>query len=181
MSLSINKAAGGSDLAGALFKALDKNGDQKISSSEFQTFINALLGGQTSPTVPSSTIGSAALNPSTAAASGSGSSNAPTTPQIDPNAGFAWIQGFDYGKLQDLTHQTQKYSPAVRVFSQVLYATGANAAASRDNLQPVVDQIKQRGFPNAKTVGDDSIDFGDGVGPIDVITGSNQWWFGQPF
>ena len=90
---------------------------------------------------------------------------------------FAPVPGFDTAKLNNLAHVNDKYSPAVRVFSRGLAALGLDAVTSRGNLTPMVDYAKLNGFPEAKTVSDDQIDFGDGKGPIDCITASGTWWF----
>jgi hypothetical protein len=47
----------------------------------------------------------------------------------------------------------------------------------RDNLQPVADSFGAAMGIKPKAVGDDKIDFGDGFGPIDVITASGDWWY----
>ena len=38
--------------------------------------------------------------------------------------------------------------------------------------------MRDRGYPQATIVGDDSIDFGDGFGAIDVLTAGGSWWWG---
>ena len=45
-------------------------------------------------------------------------------------------------------------------------------------LKQIVDYMKQNGCPNAAVTGDDTIDCGDGMGAIDVLTGDGQWWWG---
>ena len=163
---------GVSDVARSLFKALDKNGDQRISMDEFRNLLDVLIGDTGRPRK------TRALGP---VATASANEGGPIAKAVDAEpAGFAPIQGFDFGKLTNVTYTSQKYSPAVRAFSQALLALKADAAASRNHLDPIVDYVKQRGFPNAAAVGDDKIDFGDGVGPVDVITSTDQWWFGQP-
>jgi hypothetical protein len=55
----------------------------------------------------------------------------------------------------------------------------ASDRASRSaGLQPIVDTVKQNGYPNAMVTGKDSIDFGDGAGDIDVLTSDGRWWWG---
>lgn len=52
------------------------------------------------------------------------------------------------------------------------------AAQYRNNLGPVVDAFNQaHPGSQAHAVGDDKIDFGDGRGPIDVLSGNGDWWF----
>ncbi len=78
---------------------------------------------------------------------------------------YAPIPGFDLAKIND------KYSPALRAFSE---AMAAGIPLTRGNLAPQVDWAKTHGFGNAKQVGDDSIDYGDSRGPIDLIRGSDD-------
>jgi hypothetical protein len=96
---------------------------------------------------------------------------------VQPAGGtHAPIQGFDFGKLSGTTpyESAEKYSDAVRVFSRGL---GAGVPLGRNNLGPMVSFAQANGFPNARAVGDDKIDFGDGAGPIDVWTSADQPWF----
>lgn len=82
--------------------------------------------------------------------------------------GRPFLLGFDTGKLTDPASGSadgSKYTPAAKAFGQA-YLGGADIG--RGNLGPMVNAIKQQ-FPNAKAVGEDKIDFGDGAGPIDVI------------
>lgn len=94
-----------------------------------------------------------------------------------PPSAYAPIQGFDINKLNGTIpyDSPQKYSDAVRVFSRGLGAGGVQI--SRGNLGGMVSFAQANGFPNARAVGDDKIDFGDGNGPIDVITSDGQIWF----
>jgi hypothetical protein len=62
----------------------------------------------------------------------------------------------------------------VKTFSQAL---GAGIPLTRGNQQPMVDYLKANGFPNAQAAGVDSIDFGDGNGPIDVLQANGSIWF----
>jgi hypothetical protein len=85
-----------------------------------------------------------------------------------PASAYAPIPGFDLGKLNGTIpyDSAAKYSPAVRTFSRML---GAGVTPSRGNLGPSIAWLQANGFPNAKAVGDDKIDFGDGNLPADVI------------
>ncbi len=102
-----------------------------------------------------------------------------TTPPSGPPGTYANIPGFDLGKLQDPTHQNSKYTPAVRAFSQAIGS--GNLPPTSASLPAVVAYAQSHGFPNAKVTGSDSIDYGDGWGPIDVITDVGGpgagWWF----
>lgn len=84
---------------------------------------------------------------------------------------YAEIPGFDLAKINDPTHVNDKYSPALRAFSE---AMAAGIPLTRGNLAPQVDWAKAHGFGNATQVGDDSIDYGDSRGPIDLIRGSDD-------
>ncbi len=88
-------------------------------------------------------------------------------------AGTAFMSGFDTAKLNNPAHKTPKY-----IFARTVLELGLSASASRDHLQPLVDVLRQRGLPNAKVAGDDKIDFGKGVGVVDVITRDGVWWWG---
>lgn len=79
---------------------------------------------------------------------------------------YADVPGFDTSKINDPTHVNDKYTPALRVFSQGL---SAGVPIQRGNLSSQVSWAQGHGFPNARQVGDDSIDYGDGHGPIDII------------
>ncbi len=100
------------------------------------------------------------------------------SPGTDPNkyeAGRVYnpMPGFDTTKLNDLTHQSVKYD-----FARAVQTLGIPSGRLRGNLAPVISWMQARGYPNAKAVGDDKIDFGDGFGPIDVLQGgtdSIQW------
>ena len=131
----------------------DTNGDNQLSSAEFGALLGKLLGKVS--TAASST-------PATTAAP------AATTPKV-----YEGMGGFNYDKLNDLNHKTPKY-----VMARTIQDLGLKGTTSRGNLQPLVDSLKNNGFPNAVTSGDDSIDFGDGFGPIDVITVAGNWWWG---
>lgn len=49
----------------------------------------------------------------------------------------------------------------------------------RGNLQPLVDQYNAKNGAQAKAVGIDKIDFGDGRGPVDVLTGDGRFWYDE--
>lgn len=61
--------------------------------------------------------------------------------------------------------------------SQGGYITGGNGY--RGNLQSLADAYNAANGGGAKAVGDDKIDFGDGRGPVDVITGGGDFWYGS--
>jgi hypothetical protein len=101
------------------------------------------------------------------------------------------ILGFDTAKLGDPNSGSaagSKYTKAAKTFSGGLTE---DVGVSRGGLGNMLNYVKANGFPNAQVVGDDKIDFGDGMGPIDVIrsdgqivfqnTTGNPIWEGQGF
>lgn len=100
----------------------------------------------------------------------------PFGPQAQAGGAYANIPGFDFTKLSNQGYVNEKYSPAVRLFSRAIAATGMDPRTARGNLQGLVNWINANGG-TARVVGDDRIDFGDGRGPIDVLTSGGSWWF----
>jgi hypothetical protein len=158
MSTSVNSIDNISALASAIFKRVDANSDGRLDGTEFQSFLQNLIGG-----IGNSTQGLG----SQASALARTLSAAPTTYQP--------MIGFDYTKLNDLSHTTPKY-----VFARATQTVNLalNRTLRSDGLQQIVDVVKKNGYPDAKVTGKDSIDFGDGNGDIDVLTGDGQWWWG---
>jgi len=146
-----------SSLASAIFKRVDTNADGKLSGDEFQSFLQDLLGK-----VGTSGLGSAATAVSPRPATAEARTYQP-------------MLGFDYVKLNTLTHTTPKYVFA-RATQDVNLAWDRLSRSA--GLQHIVDVVKQNGYPNATVTGKDSIDFGDGNGPIDVLTSEGTWWWG---
>jgi hypothetical protein len=146
-----------SGLAAQLFKSIDANSDGKLNKDEFQSFLQNLMGsmGQAGG------IGSA----STAVAS-----ETPAAPRV-----YQPMIGFDYKKLNTPEHTTPKY-----VFARATQDIEMpwDRASRSANLQKVADYAKTHGYPNTTVIGDDTMDFGDGMGEIDVLTGDGQWWWG---
>ena len=98
----------------------------------------------------------------------------PSTPDLryDPGRVYTTMPGWDTGKLNTLTKQTAKYD-----FARAVQTLGGSAASYRGNLDKIAQFLKTRGYPTARAMGDDKIDFGDGAGPIDVITSGGSWWW----
>jgi len=159
MSMSSNAVDSVSVLASAIFKRVDANGDGKLNGAEFQSFLQNLLGKVGNGTQG---LGSEAT------------AIAPRSATAEARA-YQPMMGFDYGKLNDLSHTTPKY-----VFARA--TQNVNLAFDRlsrsTGLQGIVDYVKQNGYPNATVTGKDSIDFGDGYGSIDVLTSDGAWWWG---
>ena len=172
------------DVSRSVFTAIDRNGDQQLSVGEFTAFLDRRVGGLTGGH-PTGGLGSAATAIGTSAdttpqATLLATSQAPPQAQAAAEeGGYAQIPGFDFGKLADSTHTSAKYTPAVRVFSQAIAA--GNLQPGAEGLARVVEYAKAHGFANASAEGD-SIDFGDGHGPIDAIRNFKSgremgWWF----
>jgi hypothetical protein len=159
MSTGSNAIDNISALAGAIFKRVDANGDGKLDGTEFQSFLQNLVGkvGQGTPGLGSE---AAAISPRSLTA------EART---------YQPMSGFDYVKLNTPSHTTPKYVFA-RATQDVNLAW--DRASRSAGLQQIVDTVKQTGYPNAKVTGKDSIDFGDGNGDVDVLTSEGSWWWG---
>jgi hypothetical protein len=106
--------------------------------------------------------------------SGYGPGGEPVPPIDAPK--YAPIQGFDFEKLSGAKpyDSAEKYSDSVRAFSQYL---GGGGKVARNDLGGLTEWLQANGFGNARAVGDDKVDFGDGRGPIDIITSSGDVWF----
>lgn len=158
MSTSSASVDNVSSLAGALFKRVDANNDGRLSTTEFQSFLEDLLGkvgGQTA---------------------GLGTQASAAAPRALANGrAYQPMVGFDYVKLNTPTHTTAKY-----VFARATQDVDLpwDRASRSAGLQKIVDYVKQNGYANAAVTGDDTVDFGDGNGVIDVLTGDGAWWWG---
>lgn len=159
MSTSSTSVDNVSALASTLFKRVDANSDGRLSGTEFQSFLEKLLGRVGNPQTPGLGTAAAAASPRSAVAA----------------RGYQPMLGFDYVKLNTMTHTTPKYVFA-RATQEVDLAW--DRASRSAGLQQIVDNVKQNGYANAKVTGDDTIDFGDGMGDIDVLTGDGSWWWG---
>ena len=144
-------------LASALFKRVDANSDGRLSTTEFQSFLENLLGKVSTQTAGLGTEASAAA------------------PQAASPRSYQPMLGFDYVKLNTPTHTTPKY-----VFARATQEVDLSwdRASRSEGLQKIADYVKQNGYANATVTGDDTIDFGDGYGDIDVLTGDGAWWWG---
>ena len=92
---------------------------------------------------------------------------APTTSNTDNHPDKNGIFGFETSKLADPNKSDAKYTPAAKTFSQAL---GSGLQVTRGNMDAVANNpVIKAAFPNAKAVGDDKVDFGDGNGPIDLL------------
>jgi hypothetical protein len=157
MSTSSTPIDNVSVLASALFKRVDANSDGRLSTTEFQSFLENLLGKVSTQTAGLGTEASAAAPPAASPRS------------------YQPMLGFDYVKLNTPTHTTPKY-----VFARATQEVDLSwdRASRSEGLQKIADYVKQNGYANATVTGDDTIDFGDGFGDIDVLTGDGVWWWG---
>jgi hypothetical protein len=147
---------------------VDVNRDGQLSTAEFGTFLTHLLQGLAQ--------GVKTSNLSRVSTANVGATSTPTPTPLGP---YYPVPGFVVSKLQDLTHVTDKYTPAVRCFSQALGSK--NLKSVPESLPAIVEHAKNNGFPNAKIISHDCLDFGDGYGIIDVIVDVGgpkaHWWF----
>lgn len=148
-----------STLASALFKRVDANSDGRLSASEFQGFLDNLLGKVGSQQTPGLGTAAAAVAKRIALA----------------ERGYQSMAGFDHAKLNNLGHTTAKYTFARATQEVELPPDRPSRSAG---LSKIVEHLKQNGFANAQVVGDDRVDFGDGNGAIDVLTSEGAWWWG---
>lgn len=149
-----------SGLAAQLFKSVDANSDGKLSKNEFQSFLQNLMGSMGQ---------SDGLGTASSAVSNQAAGDAADTPVYQP------MVGFDYTKLNTPEHTTPKY-----VFARATQDIDMpwDRASRSANLPKVADYAKTHGYPNTTVIGDDTMDFGDGMGEIDVLTSDGQWWWG---
>jgi hypothetical protein len=144
-------------LAAQLFKGVDADSDGKLSAGEFQSFLEGLLnkvgGVQTAALAPAPALG---------------------TPASAPR-GYQAMIGFDFAKLNNPDHTTPKYVFA-RATQDIPF--GFDRASRSVGLQQIAEYAKTHGYPDTTVIGDDTMNFGDGYGEIDVLTGDGQWWWG---
>ena len=150
-----------SDLAAQLFKRVDTDSNGHLSAGEFKSFLDSLLNKVGS----SQTLGlGSAASAARALALGEAS------PRV-----YQGMLGFDYVKLNTPAHTTPKYVFA-RATQDLDFAF--DRASRSSGLQRVADYVKAHGYPNTTVIGDDKMNFGDGMGDIDVLMGDGQWWWG---
>ena len=153
MALTSASVGNASSLANELFKRLDSNNDGRLSTTEFQSFLESLMQQVDNRRAPGTgaTVGARDDRP------------------------YNPMPGFDTGKLNNASHTTPKY-----VFARATQdiALGVDRPSRSAGLNQIVAYVRERGYPDAAVVGDDSIDFGDGFGSIDVLTAGGSWWWG---
>lgn len=95
----------------------------------------------------------------------------PASPGVQRND-YTPLAGWEQSKLNDPTKHNTKYDfgRAAQDYGQPI---------QRGNLQGLVDYYNQSYGGHAKTAGDDSIDFGESYGPVDILNGNGdslQWY-----
>ena len=165
MNINSTSTAQVAALAQQLFKSVDSNNDGKLNANEFQSFLQNLVG----------------LAASKSGGLGSGSTSrllddggADTPAPAETGRVYYSMAGFDTTKLNTPSHTTPKY-----VFARATQDLdlGSDRATRSGNLQKIADYAKTHGYPNTVVVSDDTMDFGDGYGVIDVLTSDGQWWW----
>jgi len=153
MALTATSMGSVSNMANELFKRLDANNDGRLSTTEFQSFLEGLIQQVDNRRAP----------------------GAGATVSARADRTYNPMPGFDTGKLNNPSHTTPKY-----VFARATQdiALGADRPSRSAGLAQIVTYVRERGYPDAAIVGDDSINFGDGFGNIDVLTGGGSWWWG---
>lgn len=146
--------------------------------------------GYTDPVVPQPTGGYPGI-PDPNTESGDGATATPRTGGVTGNAGsttnpgvtrtaYDPLPGWDVSKLNSGAGTTNKYQFG-RWLQNSSFYNGGSGAGSRGNMQALVDAYNQATGGKATAVGEDSIDFGDGLGVQDVINGNtNQWQWVTP-
>jgi hypothetical protein len=150
---SVNNAV--ANLANELFRHLDSNGDGRLNSTEFQSFLETLLQHVDNKRVPGAGAPIVARE---------------ATPRV-----YAPMEGFNTEKLNNPNHTTPKYVFARATQDLDVGVTRASRSAA---LEQIAQYVRERGYPNAVVTNDDEIQFGDGFGPIDVLTAGGNWWWG---
>jgi hypothetical protein len=156
--MSINTVSGSAagvsfnQLAQRLLAGSDADHDGKLSKTELRSFLSQLIDSVSETTLPTlrSQVGRSA--------------NAASPDTVHERVPF--VPGFSIDKLNDWTHMNDKYTLAVRHFA----AVKEGKPPTTDSLEAIAADARANGFPNAAVTGDDTIDYGDGYGPIDVIT-----------
>lgn len=149
--MNLTSSTGAADsLSQLIAKVMDKyDGDKDgtLSTQEFGSFLNGLLGG--SGLAAGAVAGAADGDPGA----------------VTHGAYRSRLAGFDHRKLDDPTisdAMTSKYQ-AARIFQDY--------PPMPESLPAVVERLRAQGI-NATQTDFDKIDFGDGYGPIDVIQGA---------
>jgi hypothetical protein len=160
------------DYQSALVNQLDPRAKKPVPGLD-----PSAAGGMETKTDAMPQVGGTGLAADAAAGGGFAPTSTPTDARPTPtwsagaNAGknSGMILGFDTDKLNDPNSGSaagSKYTAAAKAFSGGLKQ---DVGVSRGGLDNMLNYVKGNGFQNAKLVGDDKIDFGDGNGPIDVI------------
>lgn len=154
-----------------------KPGDEWVGSQGLQGVLghiyqNAAAEKAAAAASSSATAGTTADGTSTTPASGTSSSTT-STPTGGGGGDMSGLEGYDAGNFNDPTKSDPKYD-----FGHIV----AGVPPTPAGLDSVWDQVLAK-FPNAKRVSDDTVDFGDGSGPVDVIRAAGDGgkaWHWEP-
>ena len=169
--MSINTVSGStpglglSQIAQRLLTRSDVDHDGKLSTAEVGSFLSQLIDSLSQTTLP--TLRSQV-----------GATDAGTPDVVSaPRERLGSVPGFSDEKLNDWTHVNDKYTAALRHFA----AAKEGKPPTTASLEAIAADARANNFPNAKVTKADTIDYGDGYGPIDVITSVGDpnagWWF----
>jgi len=153
------------NLATAILGRFDKNSDGQLGGTEFADFLSTLVGTTSSSTV------TAALSATT------------TTPLIASTSTTAGaydgtprsaMEGFDFAKVRNLSHDTVKYKFARVAWSQDLSSI-TDKASAETLLRSMLTDFSAAGL-NVLEVKGDSIKVKDGATEfwVDVVRGANS-------
>lgn len=87
---------------------------------------------------------------------------------------YTSISGWDDTKLNS-EHDSPKYRFMRAVQDLGLPVVGLDGHGDRAAMSARLGDVAAKA--GAQQVGDDKLDFGDGFGPQDVLTGQGQWWW----
>ena len=151
-------------LAYTLFRSHDLNHDGRLDTEEFSMLVAKLTG----------TLTSAASSDRSAASSASDTS--PVLPASSPRASYSRLEGFDYSKIANVAHRSQKYIFA-RVARHIDLAGVTNKASAEAVLRGMVPELRAGGLEVLEVKGDKIKVVGQHSGRevwIDVIRGANS-------
>lgn len=154
-----------SSLANQLFTRVDANKDGQLSADEFQSFLTGLL----------KKVDTASTTTSTTTTTTSDTTSDTTSSETEAPKVYQPMLGFDYTKLNTPTHTTPKYVFA-RATQDLTFPWDRDSRSA--GLSKIAEYAKSHGYPDTTVVGDDKLNFGDGAGDVDVLTGDGQWWWG---
>lgn len=153
------------NLATAVLGHFDKNGDGQLGGSEFADFLGTLVGTTASSTVTAA-LSATTTTPLIVSTSTTGSAydGAPTSA----------MEGFDFAKVRNQSHDTVKYKFARVAWNRDLSSVKDKASAET-LLRSMLTDFAAAGL-NVLEVKGDSIKVKDGANEfwVDVVRGANS-------